>query len=71
MTSIGTGTLRGNLLRGMFYPLHVMFDFDNQMWWAFFCMCCLQPLTFIVMMVVINPLQNAVTLQTFVPVVAT
>ena len=34
-------------------------------------MCCIQPVSFILMMIVINPLQNAVTLQTFVPVVAT
>ena len=68
VTSIGTGTLRGNLLRGMFYPLHVMFYFEQQLFRAFLFMGSLGPVTWIAMMIILNPFQDAKSLQTFVPI---
>ncbi|CAD7968647.1 unnamed protein product [Amoebophrya sp. A120] len=58
VTAIGTGTLKGDLIRTMFYPLALFFEFDFELRTVWFYLSCLQPMVLILLLICTNPFKD-------------
>ncbi|CAD7940477.1 unnamed protein product [Amoebophrya sp. A25] len=71
VTAIGTGTSRGDLIRGMFYPLRLYFEFDAQMIKASSYMMCILPFFVVLIFCFTNPFADSDRFEAIVLVTAT
>mmetsp|Transcript_27678 Transcript_27678/g.69785 ORF Transcript_27678/g.69785 Transcript_27678/m.69785 type:complete len:2579 (+) Transcript_27678:87-7823(+) len=71
VTGIGTGTLKGDLIRTMFYPLQLFFEFDHELRRAWTYLACLQPFVAVALFLTVKPFQDDAHFDVIIGLLAT
>eukprot|EP00391_Amoebophrya_sp_Ameob2_P007309 CAMPEP_0178984342 /NCGR_PEP_ID=MMETSP0795-20121207/1547_1 /TAXON_ID=88552 /ORGANISM="Amoebophrya sp., Strain Ameob2" /LENGTH=998 /DNA_ID=CAMNT_0020675185 /DNA_START=245 /DNA_END=3238 /DNA_ORIENTATION=- len=71
VTGIGTGTMKGDLIRTMFYPLQLFFEFDFELRQAWTYLAFLQPLVLLLLIVTTEPYRDDEHFETIIGVLIT